>query len=127
MAKQGTGSAQTAAPSLANPVKTCVPKIYAIMETCKEKPAGHMQPAVDEIVKLCLEYDLAYKKHILGRHCGPHPENRAKTCIDPFNAQKLAKTMSLQGYSEFKLENPMGFEKAVTGAAASALANTIKI
>ena len=26
----------------------------------------------------------------------------------------------MQGYSEFKLENPMGFEKAALGAAASA-------
>ena len=43
-----------------------------------------------------------------------------KTGVDPLNAQNLARNISLQGYSESKLENPMGFEKAEPGAAASA-------
>ena len=79
-----------------------------------------MQPAVDKIVTLSLESDVAYRKHILGRHCGIHPENRGKTGVDPMNAQKLTQKISLQGYSESKLENHMGFEKAATGPAASA-------
>ena len=66
-----------------------------------------MQPAVDNIVAL-------YHKRILGRHCGIHPENCG---IHPEN---LTLNISLQGYSESKLENPMGFEKALTGPAASA-------
>ena len=90
------------------------------MNKCKDKVVGLMHPAVDEIVALCLGSDLAYKKNILGRHCGIHPENRAKTGVDPLNAQNLARNISLQGYSESKLENPMGFEKAEQGAAASA-------
>ena len=79
----------TAASALASRIKFYVPKIYDIMKTCKDKVAGLMQPAVDEIVALCLGSDLAYKKNILGRHCGIHPENRARTGVDPFNAQKL--------------------------------------
>ena len=51
--------------------------------------------------------------NILGRNCGIHPENRARTGVDPFNAQNLAKKISRQGYSGCKLENLMGFEKAV--------------
>ena len=80
-----------------------------------------MQPAVDKIVAVSLEADAAYRKNILGRHWGIHPENRrAKTGVDPFNAQNLTLKISLQGYSESKLENPMGFEKAAPGTAASA-------
>ena len=79
-----------------------------------------MQQAVDNIVALSLEADVAYHKHILGRHCGIRPENRGKTGVDPVNAQNLTQKISLQGYSESKLENPMGFEKALTGPAASA-------
>ena len=126
MAEHGQGhitaaSAHFAAASaLADRIKSFVPKIYDIMKTCKDKVAGLMQPAVDEIVALCLKNDLAYKKNILGRHCGIHPENRAKTGVDPLNAQNLVCNISLQGYSESKLENPMGFEPAEPGAAASA-------
>ena len=110
----------TAASALASRIKFYVPKIYEIMQSCKEKVAGLMQPAVDEIVSLCLSADLAYKKNILGRHCGIHPENRAQTGVDPLNAQNWALKISLHGYSESKLDNPMGFEKAERGAAASA-------
>ena len=56
--------------------------------------------------------NLAVKKHILPRNCGIHPETCARTGVDPFNAQNSALKISLQGYSESKLENPMGFEKA---------------
>ena len=79
-----------------------------------------MQPAVDNIVALSLEAGVAYHKRILGRHCGIHPENRGKTGVDYRNAQNLTLKISRQGYSESKLENPMGFEKALTGPAASA-------
>ena len=79
-----------------------------------------MQPAVDKIVELCLENDAACKKYILGRRCGIHPDNRGRTGVDPLNAQNLTLKISRQGYSESKLENPMGFEKALTGPAASA-------
>ena len=72
-----------AASALANRIKSLVPKIYDIMQTCKDKVAGLMQPAVDAIVALCLKNDLAYKKNILGRHCGIHPENRAKNGCRP--------------------------------------------
>ena len=74
--------------------------------------AGSIQPAVDEIVDMCLGYGLANKKNIHGQNCGVHPCNRAGTGVDPFNAQSLALKISKQGYSETKLENPMGFEKA---------------
>ena len=79
-----------------------------------------MQPAVEEIVALCLGNDLAYKKNILGRACGIHPDRRAGKGADPFNAPNLSLNISLQGYAESKLENPMGFEKAEAGPAASA-------
>ena len=81
------------------------------MEQCKEKCTGH-QPSVDNIVELSLEAGLATKKNILACNCGIHPTNRAGTGVDPFNAQELLIKITLQGYSETKLENPMGFEKA---------------
>ena len=107
-----------ASAQLADAIKRVVPIIREIMDTCKQQVAGHMQPAVDKIVDL--EADAAYKKNVLGRHAGIHPENRARTGVDPFNAQNLALRISQQGYSESKLENPMGFEKAEPGPAASA-------
>ena len=110
----------TAASALHSRIKSNVPKIYGIMNSCQDKVAGLTQPAMDEIVALCISADLAYKKNILGRHCGIHPENRARTGVDPFNAQNLALRISCQGYSESRLENPMGFEKAESGQAASA-------
>ena len=75
--------------------------------------AGLIQPAVDEIVELCSEAGLAVHKKVMGRHCGIHRDNRAGTGVDPLNAHSLALKISLQGYSETKLENPTGFEKAV--------------
>ena len=38
--------------------------ILAIISVCKENVAGTMQPAADQIVKLCLDADLAGKKNI---------------------------------------------------------------
>ena len=99
-----------AAAALASRANFYVPKIYDIMKTYKEKVVGLMQPAVDEIVALCLSSDLAYKKKIIGRHCGIHTENRTTTGVDPVNAQNLARNISLQGYSESKLESH-GFRK----------------
>ena len=100
---------------LRNNLQRVVPKINAVMSNCKEKVSGITQPAVDEIVSMSLQADLAVKKNVMGRNCGIHPENRARTGVDPFNAQNLALKISLQGYSESKLENPMGFEKAIHG------------
>ena len=94
-------------------IKIIVPQIEEIMEACKEKTAGIMQPSVDWIVKLSLESDLAVKRNILPRNCGIHPENRARSGVDPLKAQNLILEISKQGYSETRLENPMGFEKAL--------------
>ena len=74
-----------------------------------------MQPSVDQIVQMCLDAGLAVKRNIMPRNTGIHPENRGKTGVDPFNAQRLALKISMQGYSETKLESPMGFEKAAAG------------
>ena len=38
--------------------------ILAIISACKENVAGTMQPAADQIVKLCLDADLAGKRNI---------------------------------------------------------------
>ena len=45
-------------------MKDVVPKIEGIIAECKEKAEGTMQPTVDQIVKLCLDADLAGKKNI---------------------------------------------------------------
>ena len=86
-----------------------VPKIRAIILRCVDKLSGIMQPSVDQIVQMCLDAGLAVKRNIMPRNTGIHPENRGKTGVDPFNAQKLALKISMQGYSETKLESPMGF------------------
>ena len=96
------------------------PKIQQILKNCKYKPAGLIQPAVDDIKRMCIDADLAYTIPIFGRNCGIHPDNRAGTGVDPFNAHRLALKITNQGYSESKLENPMGFEPAGTETAASA-------
>ena len=102
-----------------------VPQIRKIITSCKDKDAGSLEPAVDQIVSLCLNTDLAYRKNILARHCGIHPRkpwwcSRRGACVDPVKAQNLTNKVSLQGYSESKLERPMVFEKADPGPAASA-------
>ena len=113
-----TRSAESA--RLTDYIKKVVVTIKKIIQECNDANGGHMQPAVDRIVAVALECGAAYRKNILGRNCGIHPENRAKTGVDPCNAQNLTLKISLQGYSESKLENPMGFEKAAAGTAASA-------
>ena len=115
MAKSFAATAAPAATALQGIIQNVVPKIKQIIEGCSAKTTGIMQPSVDKIVKLCLESGLAVKRNILGRNCGIHPENRARSGVDPFDAQNLALTISRQGYSETKLENPMGFEKALEG------------
>ena len=91
--------------TIAKCLKEVVPKVLAIMIVCKEKVAGTMQPAVDQIVKLCLGADLAVKKNIHGRNCGIHPANRAGPGVAPFNAQALALELPRRGPPETKLEN----------------------
>ena len=115
MAHAMAAVAASAASALNGIIQKLVPQIVEIMQACKKKTAGIMQPSVVKIVKLCLESGLAVKRNILGRNCGIHPENRAKTGVGPFNAQNLTLNISMQGYSETKLENPMGFEKALEG------------
>ena len=82
-----------------------VPKIAGIIAECKEKAEGTMQPTVDQIVKLCLDADLAGKKYIHGGNCGIHPSNRAGPGVAPFNAQALALELPRRGPPETKLEN----------------------
>ena len=82
------------------------------MKECEHKVVGLIQPAVDEIVELCIEAGLAVHKKVTGRHCGIRLDSRAGTGVDPFNAQNLSLKISLQVFSETTLENPMGFEKA---------------
>jgi hypothetical protein len=115
MAASVASMAAPAASALQAIIQKTVPEIKAIIEACKTKTTGIMQPSVDKIVKLCLESGLAVKRNILGRNCGIHPENRAKPGVDPFNAQNLTLKISKRGYSETKLENPMGFEPALEG------------
>ena len=108
-------AAVSAASALAESIKVTVPRIYEIIEACKAKAEGITQPSVDEIVRICLQSDCAFRRNVMAHNCGIHPENRAKTGVDAINAQHLAYKISVRGYSETKLENPMGFEKALEG------------
>ena len=101
--------------ALGDTLQTIVAKIRKIIDVCGRKGTGVMQPSVDQIVQMCLADGLAEKRNIMPRHTGIHPENRGKTGVDPFNAQKLTLNITIQGYSETKLENPMGFQKAAPG------------
>ena len=103
------------ASALQSTISAIVPHIRAIIEACKEKTAGIMQPSVDEIVKMCLQSGLAVRRNVLARIIGIHPSNRACTGVDPVNAQNLTLTISKQGYPETRLEQPMGFEVAEAG------------
>jgi hypothetical protein len=107
--------AAPAASALQGTLAMVVPHIRAIIEACKKKTAGIMQPSVDEIVKMCLQSGLAVRRNVLARNIGIHPSNRACTGVDPVNAQNLTLKISNQGYSESKLEQPMGFEVAEAG------------
>ena len=117
MAKSYAAKAAPAASALQNIIQNIVPQIKEIIEYCSTKTTGIMQPAVDQIVKLCLDSGLAVRRNILPRNSGIHPENRARSGVDPFKAQNLVLKISNQGYSETRLENPMGFEKALEGDA----------
>ena len=108
--------AAPAASALQSTIAMIVPHIRTIIEACKQKTAGIMQPSVDEIVKMCLQSGLAVRRNVLARNIGIHPSNRACTGVDPVHAQNLTLQISKQGYSETKLEQPMGFEKAQDGA-----------
>ena len=96
-----------------------VPKIEKIIDECEEMFASQMQPAVDKIVNMSLETNMATRKNVRSRNCGIHPSNRGGTGVDAINAQDLTLKITKQGYSETKLENPMGFEKALEGSAAA--------
>jgi len=117
MAKSYAAMAAPAASALQSIIQNIVPKIKEIIEACSTKTTGIMQPSVDKIVTLCLDSGLAVTRNILPRNSGIHPENRARSGVDPMNAQNLVLKISKQGYSESKLENPMGFEKAEPGDA----------
>ena len=108
-------SAAPAASALQGTIQNIVPQIKEIIASCITKTAGIMQPSVEQIVKLCVDSGLAVRRNVLGRNCGIHPENRARSGVDPFNAQNLTLRISNQGYSETKLEDPMGFEKTLEG------------
>ena len=75
--------------ALEKPLELIVPQIQAVMDECKQKPEGIMQPSVDKLVKMATESGLATKRIIPARHCGIHPDNRGGSGVDPFNAQDL--------------------------------------
>ena len=108
-------AAATAAAVLNDKVEKVVPEIKVIIEACSRKTSGITQPSVDKIVKMCLDNGVAVQRNVMPRNCGIHPENRARSGVDPVNAQNLTLKISNQGYSETKLENPMGFEKQLEG------------
>ena len=66
------------------------PLCYVLFLNVASSEHGLTQPAVDHIVDLCLLAQLAFCKHVMGRCCGTHPDNRAGSDVDPFNAQNLA-------------------------------------
>ena len=113
--KDPAAMAESYGTALENSVKRVVAQIRSIIDVCGRKATGVMQPSVDQIVQMCLGDGVAEKRNIMPRHTGIHPENRGKTGVDPFNAQKLTLNITIQGYSETKLENPMGFQKAAPG------------
>ena len=47
---------------LANAIKRVVPMIYEIIHACREEVGGSIQLAVYQIVDLCLDADVAYRK-----------------------------------------------------------------
>ena len=107
-----------AASALGMSLRTHVPKINEIMRDCNTSHVGHMEAALEEIVTLCIENDLAYQKRIHCRECGIHNKNRARSGVDAGDAQELALNISREGYKESKLTISMGFEKAESGTAA---------
>ena len=111
-------TALPAASALDMSLRTHVPKINEIMRDCDGYQVERMQAALEEIVTLCIENDLAYQKRIHCRECGIHNKNRAKSGVDAVDAQNLALNISREGYKESKLTISMGFEKAESGTAA---------
>ena len=109
-------SVHTAGAALQSQIKMYVPQIKKNIEGCKEKVAGLMQPAVDEIVALCINADQTYKKNFLGRRCGIHPENRARTGVDPFNAQKFGIEHLTAKLLRVQTRKSHGFQKGRTGS-----------
>ena len=124
MAQHSAESArQTGMPKpLDEALKEVVPIITDITEAYKENAGGRQDwnACIFAIVDLCLAAGLAYKDRKIPRLCGVHPETCARLGVDPVKAQQLALRVSQEGYSEQKLGNPMGFEKAAPGPAASA-------
>ena len=119
MASHTKTSAESA--RLQKAIADVLPKIQQILQKCKYKAAGLIQPAVDEIKHMCIDADLAYTRPIFGRNCGIHPGSRAGAGLCAFNVQNLALKISFQGFSESKLlDKPMGFEPAGTETAESA-------
>ena len=55
-------SAESAPQSIAKSLAYFVPQIKMIINICREAMYAHMQPAVDQIVDMCLANDLATKK-----------------------------------------------------------------
>ena len=104
------------APALSDKIEKIVPQLRGIIKLCSKNRCGIMQPSVDQIVRMCLDEDVAVKRNILPRNTGIHPESRSKTGLDPLNAQDMTLRITIQGFSETKLERPMGFEKALEGA-----------
>ena len=115
MANHFAGMMIPAAAALKDKLDRLVPEIQRIICICDTKTGGVMQPSVDEIVKMCLDAGLATKRRMMPRNTGIHPENRGKTGVDPINAQALTLKITGQGYSETKLEKPMGFEPQLKG------------
>ena len=66
----------SAASALAESNKETVPRIDEIIEACKAKPEGIMQPPVDKIVEVCLEFDCAFRRNIMAHNMRIHPDNR---------------------------------------------------
>ena len=115
MEKQFAAMVIPAAAALKEKLDRLVPEIQRIICICDTKTGGVMQPSVDKIVKMCLEAGLAVKRRIMPRNTGIHPENRGRTGVDPINAHDLTLKITGQGYSDTKLENPMGFEPQLKG------------
>ena len=110
-----SAAALPAASAICMSLRTNANKINDIIRECKASQVGCMQQALEEIIARCIEEGFAYKKNVQGYQCGIHPENRAKSGVDPVDAQNLALKISQDGYTEAKLEITMCFEKAQAG------------
>ena len=100
-------------PSIDRLLKPTVPIIKDIIATCKCHQ--NWEECKDQIVELCLEADIAYKRQILPHMCGIHPTSP----VDAIQAHRLALKVSRSGYSERQLGTPIVFEKAGPRASAA--------